>query len=429
MFWKKSPAAVLAVLLGIHILGHIDRYVLLGFSPQVIADLSLSNAQYGFLVGVVWVLSFGVMAVSFGALADRYSRTRVIAVGLLVWSVCTWASGHAQTFGQMAVARFFVASGEAALVPAAAALLSELFSERRRGTALGIFFTGIPLGVGLAFLLAGSFGAEHGWRFTFNVLGGIGIAIAVLLSFLKEDRVQEKNHERGAPFMQQLRATAGVMAANKPLLLIIIGFVLVHVLFASLSFTQLWLVKERGMDGPAIAKHMGLLQLAFGTLGAVVGGLMGDRIGHRLPGGQAALMLILVLVCGVAILAYRFAPPHSLLFNLGMCASAFLPLSLYGAANASVLGMVPAHMRSTIMGFNMLSINLFAVALGNMAVGWALDALGKAQVKDPITHVLVATDLVVLSSALFFAAAAWMVYRRSGAGKAQPLVPRAVLEH
>ena len=62
MFWKKSPSAVLASLLAIHLLAHIDRNILLGFSPQIIGDLGLSNAQYGFLVGAVWVLRFGTMA-------------------------------------------------------------------------------------------------------------------------------------------------------------------------------------------------------------------------------------------------------------------------------------------------------------------------------------------------------------------------------
>ncbi|KAF7960255.1 hypothetical protein AWV80_35485 [Cupriavidus sp. UYMU48A] len=143
MLWKKSPSAVLATLLTIHLLAHIDRNMLLGFSPQIIKDLAINNAQYGFLAGAVWVLSFGVMAMIMGTLADRFSRTRIIAAGILIWSVCTWASGRAQSFEQMAIARFFVASGEAALVPAAVSLLAELFSEKRRGTAMGLFFMGI----------------------------------------------------------------------------------------------------------------------------------------------------------------------------------------------------------------------------------------------------------------------------------------------
>ena len=71
--WKKSPAAVLITLIVLHVMAQIDRNMLLGFSPQITKDLMLTNGQYGFLVGAVWVLSFGVMAVFLGSLADRFS--------------------------------------------------------------------------------------------------------------------------------------------------------------------------------------------------------------------------------------------------------------------------------------------------------------------------------------------------------------------
>ena len=110
MFWKKSPCAVLATLMVIHLLAQVDRNILLGFAPQITGELAINNAQYGFLVGAVWVLSYGVMAVFICALAERHSRPRVIGAGMLVWSVCTVASGLVQNFEQMVAARFLVAT-------------------------------------------------------------------------------------------------------------------------------------------------------------------------------------------------------------------------------------------------------------------------------------------------------------------------------
>ena len=104
MRWKDSPRVVLAFLLLVHVVAHIDRNMLLGFSPQITHDLALSNAQYGFLAGAVWVLSFGVMALVMGSLADRFSGTKVMAAGILIWSVCTAASGAAQNFERFAAA-------------------------------------------------------------------------------------------------------------------------------------------------------------------------------------------------------------------------------------------------------------------------------------------------------------------------------------
>lgn len=404
MNWKQHPAAVLAGLLLIHVLAHIDRNMLLGFSPQITAELHLSNAQYGFLTGAVWVLSFGFMAVFMGTLADRFSRTRVMAVGVLVWSVCTAASGYVQSFEQMVLARFFVATGEAALVPAAMSLLAELFSPQRRSTAVGVFFIGIPLGIGLSFVIAGSLGAQFGWRTTFLLLGSVGALITIPLLWLPDAREGGSGQaaERGAPFAQQVRALGQALAASRALRQTVIGFVLIHFAFAGLSFVQLWLVRERGFDAASIAKQMGGLQIVFGTLGAVLGGVASDRWAKRFAGGHASVLCLMVLACAPLMLAYRFAVPGSALFYVGMCAGFFLPLATYGPANALIQALTPANMRSTVTGATMMLINVFAIALGNLAVGAVSDRLHGQGNGQALTVVLLVTDLLVALALWFF---------------------------
>lgn len=406
MRWKQHPQAVLAALLVVHVLAHIDRNMLLGFSPQITRDLGLSNAQYGLLAGAVWVLSFGVMAVLMGTLADRFSRTRVIAAGILVWSACTAASGAAQSFEQMVAARFLVASGEAALVPAAVSLLAELFSAQRRSTASGVFFMGIPLGIGLAFLLAGSLGATQGWRSTFMLLGVAGVLIAVPAALLDDRRDATAASERGAPMSQQLRQAWAAVRGQPTVRQVIIGFVLVHLVFASLSFMQLWLVRERGFDAAEIAKRVGGLQIVFGIAGALIGGVLADRVAQRLRGGHAGFMLGLVALCGPLMVASRFAPAGSALFYVGLCAGFFLPLALYGPALALIQGLTPPAMRSTVTGFTMLSINVVAIALGNGVLGAISDRLAQAGAAQPLTTVLLASDLLAACGGIFFALAA-----------------------
>jgi len=421
MRWKDSPYAVLIALLVIHVLAHIDRNMLLGFSPQITQDLALNNAQYGFLAGAVWVLSFGVMAVFMGTLADRFSRTRVMAAGILIWSACTAASGAAQSFEQMVAARFLVASGEAALVPAAVSLLAELFGAQRRSSAVGIFFMGIPLGIGFSFLLAGTLGAAHGWRDTFYLLGLAGVAIALPLLLLDDQRKATEHAQRGAPFLEQVRAVFANLRAMPVVVLTIIGFVLVHMVFAGLAFAQLWLVRERGFDAADVARQIGGLQLLFGVLGSVVGGTLSDRLARRIKGGHAGFMALLVALCGPLMIAYRFVPAGSAVFYVGMCAGFFLPLALYGPANALIQGLMPPHMRSTITGCVMLLINVFAIALGNLAVGSVSDWLTAHGSTNALTVVLLATDLVATLAVVFFALAA--------RGPAVQGVPAVVIAH
>lgn len=404
--WKQNPQAVLIALLVIHVVAHIDRNMLLGFSPQITADLSLGNAQYGFLAGAVWVLSFGFMAVFLGSLADRFSRTQVIAAGILIWSVCTAASGAAQTFGQMVVARFLVASGEAALVPAAVSLLVELFKTRRAGTAVGVFFMGIPLGLGLAFVLAGTLGSTLGWRATFYALGAIGVVIGLPALLLKDDRGGQDAAARGAPFGQQVRNVFGLLRGSPTVRHTVIGFVLVHMAFVGVAFAQLWLVRERGLDAASMAQRIGMVGLVFGVLGSLAGGVLGDRLAQRLPGGHAGFVVLLILVFGPLMVAYRFAEVGSPLFYAGMCAGFFLPLATYGPSLALIQGLTPDAMRSTITGVTMLLINVFAIAIGNLVVGGISDRMAAAGSSHALTHVLLATDLLVIAGALFYALAA-----------------------
>lgn len=415
--WKKSPAAVLITLIVLSVMAQIDRNMLLGFSPQITRDLMLTNGQYGFLVGAVWVLSFGVMAVFLGSLADRFSRPRVIAAGMLIWSVCTAASGHAHNFEQMALARFFVATGEAALVPAAVALLVELFSEQRRGTAIGIFFIGIPVGTGLSFLLAGHLGASLGWRSTYTVLGIVGVVMALPLAFLREERGQGREQnatpQRGEPFVAQMRAMLRVVGQNHALLLALVGFVLFHMVYASFAFTQLWMVRERGFDAASIAKTIGALQIVFGILGGVVGGVLSDRLARRFAGGRASFMVLLIALCAPFMIAYRFVPAGSPLFYVGMCAGFFLPLALYGPSMTLLQALVPANMRASLTGFSMLLLNLFAIGGGSVAVGMASDYLMKLGNTHALTIVLLATDILTLSSGLLF----WHLARKVRQGR------------
>jgi predicted MFS family arabinose efflux permease len=402
MHWKSKPLAVLSGLLLIHVLAHIDRNLLSGFAPQITQELALNNKQFGFLSGAVWVLSFGFMAIFMGTLADRFSRTKVMAFGVFVWSVCTAASGYVQNFEQMVLARFFVATGEAALVPAAVSLLAEVFSAQRRSTAVGVFFIGIPMGIGLAFVIAGSLGMSLGWRGTFTALGVAGVVMMLPLLFLKDQRDGTDGHEAGAPFKEQVGLVLGALRSSKPLRQTIVGFVLIHFAFAGLSFVQLWLVRERGFDGASIAKQMGSMQIIFGTLGAVLGGIASDRLSRHFKGGHATVLTLMVLVFAPLMLVYRFATPGSALFFVGMCAGFILPLASYGPANALIQALTPVNMRSTITGATMMFINVFAIAIGNLAVGAVSDRLTAGGSSIGLTTALVCTDVLVASSLWFF---------------------------
>lgn len=402
---KQHPRSVLSVLLFINIFAYIDRSMLLGFSPQIIHDIGLSDTQFGFLSGAVWVFSYSLMVLFLGTLADRFSRTRIIAGGMLVWSVCTAASGLADNFEHLLMARFLVAAGEAALVPSATALLADLFDGRHRSTANGLFFMGIPLGIGSAYLLSGNVSADVGWRGTFIALGVIGVAISLVLAFVKDEGGATKL-EHGEAFFPQMRAILAALRSQPALRYAIAGFVVVHLVFAQSSFTQLWLVRDLGADGASIARQIGLLQIFFGCLGAAGGGIAADRLAHGMRARLAFFSALMLLICLPLMIAARFADLHSPLLYIGLAASFFLPFSVYGSTLNLIQGSVPHHMRASIIGFTMMCLNILAIALGTLVAGFISDQLAAAGYAAPLTAVMLGGDLLIGVAILCYVMAA-----------------------
>ncbi|HJV03019.1 MAG TPA: MFS transporter [Burkholderiaceae bacterium] len=401
----RYPKLVLAVLLFINIIAYVDRSMLLGFSPQITQDLGLNNTQFGFLSGAAWVFSYSVMVLVFGTLADRYSRTVIIAGGMMMWSFCTAASGVAGDFGEMLAARFLVAAGEAALVPSATAILADLFDERRRSTANGLFFMGIPLGIGLAYLLSGTVGIQIGWRGTFLVLGGVGVAMALSVALVR-DAGPRGHAARGENFVPQLGAVLRCVRRQPALVLVLAGFIVVHLVLAESTFLQLWLVRERGAAEAQIARQIGLLQILFGCIGAAGGGYVTDRLARGSRRRLALFPALSTLLCVPLMVASRMVAADSAVLYLGLAASAFLPFSVYGSVLSLIQGSVPGHLRASTVGFSMMCLNVIALALGTLLLGFASDRLAAFGFAHPLTVVLAGTDVAVGLASLCFGLAA-----------------------
>lgn len=413
----RHPRLMLGALLFINVLAYVDRSMLFAFAPQITRDIALDNTQFGFLSGAVWVLSYSVMVLVFGTLADRFSRTRIIAGGMLVWSLCTAASGMAQDFGHLVLARLLVAAGEAALGPSATALLADLFDSRHRSTANGLFFMGIPLGIGCAYMLSGTIGPTLGWRGTFIALGVIGALIALCLAPIRDERAAAAQ-EHGMRFLPQMRALLTVLREQPAVMLVIGGFVLVHLVHAQGSFIQLWLVRERGASEAAMAQQLGMLQIVFGCLGAAGGGLAADRLARGMRSRLAAFPAFTLLVCLPLMIASRFADLHSPFLYAGVGATFFVCFALYGSSLNLIQGSVPHRMLASVVGFTMMSINIFAVALGTLALGFASDRLGAAGHQHPIGTVLLGTDALICLAVLLYGLAARSI-ARSQASRAE----------
>ncbi|MBO9377113.1 MFS transporter [Sphingomonas histidinilytica] len=198
-----SPYAwyVLVVLMGVYTLSWMDRTILSILAEDLKARFALTDAELGFLHGTAFGVFYALFGYPLGRLADRWKRIRLLSICIGIWSVMTMACGVVANVGQLITARIGVGIGEAAVNPSAYSLLSDWFSRGRRGTALGIYSAGFYLGQGLAFAIGGlvlfhwaaSFGDDgpfglQGWQVAFFIVGLPGLAVAALVSSLREPR-------------------------------------------------------------------------------------------------------------------------------------------------------------------------------------------------------------------------------------------------
>ena len=86
-----------------------------------------------------------------------------------LWSAATVACGMAANYPQLAAARMAVGVGEAGGVPPSYAIISDYFPPGTRGTALGLFNLGPPIGQALGVAFGASIAAAYGWRAAFVV--------------------------------------------------------------------------------------------------------------------------------------------------------------------------------------------------------------------------------------------------------------------
>jgi MFS family permease len=192
----------LAVLVLVYTLNFIDRQMLTILAADIKHDLSISDAQFGFLYGTAFGVFYALFGIPLGKLADRWSRKRLLALGLATWSTMTALSGLAGSFGQLGLARIGVGVGEATAGPCGFSLLSDLFPPRRRATVIAIYTAGIYIGGGLALSIGTGLAQrwDHvyaagarplglaGWQAAFLGLGLPGLVMALWVVSLREPR-------------------------------------------------------------------------------------------------------------------------------------------------------------------------------------------------------------------------------------------------
>ena len=426
----KGATGILVFLLILNILNMVDRTLIVSFGTSIISDLNLSDSQFGLLTGPVFVFFYSIMGLFMGALADRVHRPKLIAAGLVLWSVLTALSGMAKNFLHIGMARLFIGVGESVMAPSAISMIADLFPKAKRGTATGIYYLGVPLGAGGSFIVAGILGPMIGWRNCFFVLGATGIVLAIGLLFLKEPK-------RGAMEEQAVTAEgdgqADLMTGNwrhvvsevftvvkstPALAWTMIGAVFLHIPLGAGQFAIVWLERERGFGIGEISATYGLIYIIFGTAGTFLGGILSDWYQARYKGGRVRFLAYLMLCITPLLISFRFVSPSSSLFYIGMAAGMFSVSSFYGPAFSTVQDLTPVRLRGVMTGLLLVACNLLGLGIGALMTGILSDVFSANGVFEPLTKALLTADIMSWAAPFSFIMASIYLER----AKSKPLM-------
>jgi MFS family permease len=374
----------LAALIAAYVLAFVDRQILNLLVEPIKRDLHLSDVSVSLLQGLSFALFLSIGGLPIGRLVDTGRRTRLLGIGIALWSLATAGCGIARGYSMLLACRIGVGVSEATMTPAAYSLIGDWFNARRQGFAMGVYSLGAYLGSGLALVLGGLvvkrvpavtelplLGALHGWQIVFLIVGLPGLAVAFWVMSLREP-------PRGGPSTQapdQAELRAWFCSRARPLALVNGAVACAAMAMYGLSaWAPAFFQRHYGMAPAETGLKLGLIVMAAGSLGTLSAGLLGDLIATRRSDGRLIVLAAaatLAAPCGLAMPLMENAQA-SLLLTAALIF--FLTLAI-GSGPATLQQVTPARMRGLQHALAVLAVNLIGLGLGPTIVALVTDHL------------------------------------------------------
>ncbi len=389
---------VLALLTLVYTFNHIDRQILVILLEPIKADLGLDDSQLGLLSGLAFAAFYATLGIPIAMWADRGNRRNIIALALTVWSGMTALSGFAANYWHLLLARMGVGVGEAGGTPPATSIISDLYAPSERATALGIYTTGIGLGILAGFIIGGFVYEAWGWRTAFFVAGIPGLLLALLVRFtLREPArgaIEARRDDGEAP---SLGETLTFISGQSSFLFLLAGCCLICISAnAFLVFTSSHLQRTYGVGPGDVAIPLGVLIGAVGGVGAVVIGRMCDRLSMK----DMKWRPWTIAICAALALPFAWmflqAPTIEMAYAWNIVPS-FIGLVYASVAYTASQELVGLRMRAFASAFMLFCLTLIGIGGGPTLAGWMSTHFAQAGVDAPLKSAL---EIILAPNAL-----------------------------
>jgi MFS transporter, ACS family, glucarate transporter len=308
---------------------YLDRVNISIAGGAIVDAYHLTDVQLGRVFSAL-VAGYALFQTVGGHLADRFGPRRVLTAGVIWWGIFTALTAlvPADIAGALwlfVAVRFLLGAGEAVIYPAANQFVARWIPARERGIANGWIFAGVGAGAGLTPPLITYLMVHYGWRSSFWVCAGIGLAAGVVWFVAARDTPEEhpcmssaeltairsgltvstRNDQSpgaGGDRIDVLVPWRRVVRSREVWALTISYFCYGYVAWIFFSWFYRYLAKVRGLDLKASAFYSMLPFLAM-LVCCLVGGTINDRLtkwrGPRV--GRCGLAAFAMGVAGIFI--------------------------------------------------------------------------------------------------------------------------------
>ena len=392
--WYRDLTRRHWLLLGVAWLGWVfdlmDVYLLVLYKQSIMRDLlggaaadpKAVDLYSGYALSLTLV-GWSVGGLVFGIVADRWGRTRTMALTILLYSLFTGLAGFTQTWGQFAACRFLAALGIGGEWGSGASMIAEVFPRRSRAIAAGIMQSASASGFFAATFLFWGLSAwapgEAEWRWAFFIGATPAFLALVVRAGLHEPEAWTAARARA---QTDLKARLGSLAAlfGEPELrrrtLVATGLALTGI-FAYWG-TAFWAPESlkdllgRTVDDPALRKGLQARGILCTHLGALAGFLLFIPLAQRFGRKPAFAAFHLGSLIAVPA-AFLFAGSYAAWIALFVVAAIFTN-GIFSGYTICFPELFPTRLRATGAGF-CYNVGRIVAAGGPVLMGWLKGAV------------------------------------------------------
>ncbi len=392
----KAPLFALVLLTFLNLLNYIDRYIFSALLPAIKSDLHFSDTQLGIL-GSGFIVAYIFISPLFGWLGDRFSRTRVMSMGVAVWSVATAFSGLTTSFFGQLTTRFVVGLGESSYTVVSPGFLADIFPKAKRGRIFAIYSGAISVGSALGFLIGGVLEPRVGWQKSFFVVGipGILLAFAILLLQNPKRGAQDEVTEEKAPMPGHFLESSRELFVNGGFVTVVLGYAAYTFVVGGLAFWMpSYIVRYFNVSLTEANLTFGGLTVAGGFVGTLLGGLLADFWERKLGNAYLKLSAVsLFFAIPLFWIILRTSDFHSFCIILF-----FLELALFvclSPLDTAIVSFVRPEVRSMAMAWNLFLIHLLGDGISRVLIGSVSDS-------SDLSHALMICPWVLMIAAFIW---------------------------